>query len=123
MKTYTDRLNATKAHYPFDSWLARGEELEQYTEEICGEAAQIFDRLIAKLSALGEGAMEPAKVLLFKDAVQALNELDEKNYHMIIESEEAGQLCALCDAIAVAANIDPKGYGSGEGIASEWRDW
>ena len=31
--------------------------------------------------------------------------------------------CAQRNQIATAAGMDPKKYGSGEGPASEWREW
>ena len=123
MESYADRLDATKAHYPFERWLARGDDLEQYTEETCGQAAEIFDRLIVMLGTLGEGASEAQKLAAFQEAVEALNALNEENFGMLIETEEREQLCELCNVIAVAAAMDPKRYGGGEGPASQWRDW
>lgn len=122
MSTYADRLEATKEHYPFTRW-AGYEDLEQYTEENCAEAAQIFEQLIAKLAALGERAGEEEKLDASRTAVEALNALDEENANMLIETGEREELCDLCNRIASAAGLDPSKYGGGEGPASMWRDW
>lgn len=123
MSIYANRLNATKEHYPFGLWAESVEILEQYTEETCGQAAQIFDRLIDRLISLGESALEEEKLGAFREAIEALNELDEENFHMLIETDEASTLIDLCNRIALAAGLDPKKYGGGEGPASIWRDW
>ncbi|HYK44861.1 MAG TPA: hypothetical protein VEV83_06825 [Parafilimonas sp.] len=40
----------------------------------------------------------------------------------LIQTGEREHLCALIDQITIAAGMDPKNYGDGEGIADEWRD-
>ena len=122
MSNYAAVLNATKEFYPFEQW-ASYEDMEQYSEENCSAAAGIFDRLIVRLIALGKGAPEDAKLAAFKEAVEALNALDEDSGHMLIETGEAEQLCDLCSRIAAAAGLDPTQYADGEGPASLWRDW
>ena len=122
MSEYAATLNATKEFYPFEEW-SSCEDMEQYSAENCGNAAAIFDRLIAKLIALGESASEDQKLAAFKESVEALNALDEESGHMLIETGEAEQLCDLCSRIASAAGLDPKKYADGEGPASLWRDW
>lgn len=122
MNTYADRLNATKEQYPFGRW-ATYEELEQYTEENCTDAAGIFDRLISRLISIGEDASEQNKLEAFREAIEALNALDEENANMLIETGEREELCGLTNCIAAAAGLDPAKYADGEGPASLWRDW
>ena len=127
--TYSEKLNATKAGYPFDSWREYfhpneeedTEGMEQYTPENCDQAQGILDDLIAQLIEIGEHSSNQSKEELFENAVMALNELnDETN---IIETGEREQLCELFDDISESAGLNPEDYADGEGIASEWRDW
>lgn len=122
MSAYAAALAATKQHYPFAGWMSY-EDLEQYNEETCGAATEIFDRLISDLVALGAQAHEKEKLGAFRRAVEALNELNDENMGSFIETGEAEELCGLCNIIALAAGLDPEKYGGGEGPASEWRDW
>ncbi len=120
MNDYEARLIATKSAYPFDEWLRCG--MEQYTKEACDSFVAIFDNLIKRLLALGETAPEPTKIEAFREAVEALNALNETD-ESLIETGEREDLCELCNVIATSAGIDPSDYGDGEGPASEWRDW
>ncbi len=122
MPDYRTRLLATRAHYPFVRWEANGEDLEQYTPEACAACAAVFDLLIDQLIAIGEDAPEDVKLEFFREAVEGLNTLYEEDTRLI-ETGEAEDLCALCNVITVAAGLDPKRYGGGEGPASEWRSW
>jgi hypothetical protein len=117
---YLERLTATKESYPFARWAKSG--LEQYTDESCASFASVFDHLIQTLAALGEDASEKIKIAAFKEAVLALNALNETD-ESLIETGEREDLCELCNVVAKAAGIDPAKYGDGEGPASEWRDW
>jgi hypothetical protein len=120
MDDYLKRLTTTKARYPFGGWAKSG--LEQYTDEACSSFVGVFDKLIEKLAALGEHAPENQKIAAFKEAVEALNVLNELD-ESLIETGEREELCELCNIIAMAAGIDPDKYGDGEGPASEWRHW
>lgn len=120
---YADQLLATQLHYPFQKWRTYFPDMEQYTEDNCMAAQAILDALIDSLLQLGEEASEDQKVEKFRIAVEALNELNEETGHALIETEEREELCELLDAITVAANLDPRDYADGEGIADEWRDW
>ncbi|CAN5654818.1 hypothetical protein BH09VER1_BH09VER1_55650 [soil metagenome] len=120
MVDYLDRLIATKSAYPFARWQESG--LEQYTREACAACAAIFDELIQKLSTIGAEASEEDKIAAFREAVEALNVLNEED-ESLIETGEREDLCELCNVIATAAGLDPNQYGGGEGPASEWRDW
>jgi hypothetical protein len=117
---YSRKLSDAKKYYPFDRWASSG--LDQYSGQTSASFAAIFDHLIEKLATLGEHAPESQKIAAFKEAVQALNHLNEQG-EGLIETEEREDLCELCDLIATAARIDPTKYGAGEGVASEWRHW
>jgi hypothetical protein len=117
-------VTSLRSEYPFDRWAKNGRDfgMEQYTDEACAAFAAVFDHLLEKLVALGEAAPEPAKLAAFKEAVEALNALNEED-SSLIETGEREDLCELCNKIATAAGMDPEKYGGGEGPASEWRDW
>lgn len=121
--SYVDQLLATKSHYPFQKWKTYFPNMAQYTEDNCMAAQIVLDTLIDSLIQLGEEVSEDQKVEKFRIAVEALNELNEETDHALIETGEREELCELLDAITVAANLDPKNYADGEGIADEWRDW
>lgn len=121
---YQNKLNATKRYYPFDRWRkAFKDGLEQYTETKCSRARQIFDELIAGLGAIGENASEEKKVALFKTAILATNALNRDCDEALIETGEREELCELTNQITLACGLHPEKYGTGEGLASEWRDW
>ncbi len=127
--SYESNLLGAKTNYPFDRW-REGEAhgLDQYTEENCNAARAIFDKLIAQLINLGESASEENKMAQFKIAVESLNDLNDEaggaeSGGELIETGERDDLCELVNIIAKKSGIDPKKYGSGEGPASEWRDW
>ena len=120
MQDYPNRLIATKERYPFGRWAESG--LEQYTDQACASFVAVFDQLIGKLVVLGELAPEEKKIATFKEAVEAINALNEED-ESLIETGEREDLCELCNVVATAAGIDPSKYGDGEGPASEWRDW
>lgn len=120
MNDYTEKLNSTKAGYPFQRWQESG--LEQYTPEACAAFAAVFDQLIAELGHVGIGAVEAVKLAAFEKAVIALNALNEAD-DSLIETGEREDLCELINTVTVTAGLDPSKYGDGEGPASEWRDW
>lgn len=120
MDNYSLKLSAVKAHYPFARWQESG--LDQYTPEACAACTEVFDRLIEKLGTLGEHAPEERKLECFREAIEALNAMNEED-PSLIETGEREELCELCNVIAIAAGLDPEKYGDGEGPASEWRDW
>jgi hypothetical protein len=121
-ESYADRLNRWRNNLPFSDWRTNFElGLEQYTQANCDQAERIMKELVDGLIEVGETAPEAKKVSLFKTAVEALNLLnDETN---LIETGEREELCELFNLISVDCGIDPSKYGSGEGLASEWRDW
>src|SRR5262249_8634977 len=101
---YRDRLADQKERYPFRGWADWG--IEQHTERALGLFAEVFDRLIERLAALGEQAAEPDKVTAFRQAVEALNALNETN-EILIETDEREDLCKLFDTITTASGLDP----------------
>jgi len=120
MDDYSNRLAATKECYPFSKWAEW--RIEQHTKSALNLFGEVFNHLIERLAALGEQAPESDKIDAFRETVEALNALNEKN-EILIETDEREDLCELCNIIATAAAIDPAKYGDGEGPASEWRDW
>jgi hypothetical protein len=120
MDDYQTRLAAAKACYPFSKWAQWG--IEQHTGHALDLFASVFNYLIERLVKLGEPASESDKLGAFRQAVQALNALNEKNV-ILIETDEREDLCKLFNVIATAAELDPSKYGDGEGPAGEWRDW
>jgi hypothetical protein len=121
-ESYADRLNRWRHNLPFSDWSTKYElGLEQYTQANCDRAERILTELVDGLIEVGATAPEAEKVDLFKTAVEALNALDDETN--MIETSEREELCELFNLIAVDCGIDPGKYGSGEGLASEWRDW
>jgi hypothetical protein len=96
--------------------------MDRYTATACAKFAAVFDQLITELVALGEQAPESRKHACFRRAGAALNDLNRRD-SSLIETSEAEDLCELGCVIAVAAGMDPKKYGDGEGPISEGRDW
>jgi hypothetical protein len=112
MDDYRERLTATKEYYPFAKWATSG--LEQYTHDSCSLFTAVFDDLLQRLVALGEQASENEKIAAFKQAVDALNTLNERD-ESLIETGEREDLCELCNVIATAAGIDPTKYATERG--------
>jgi hypothetical protein len=109
---YARTLTATKIHFEFRHWPASGRPL----------VVTILDRLISELVAAGEGATEEQKLACFRRAVVALNKLSRRE-PSLIETDEREQLVDIGNHIAVAAGLEPKKYGDGEGPLSAGRDW
>jgi hypothetical protein len=128
--TYKEKLEATRALYPFDKWRElfkpKPEDdwdgMPQYSPENCDKAQKVLDDLIGTLLELGEHSEEKQKVELFKKAITQLNTLN-KEIDGLIETGEREDLCDLFDQITIAAGLNPKDYANGEGIADMWRRW
>ena len=116
---YGQRLVASKARYPFSRWAKSG--LPQYTARACAAFVVVFDRLIADLVTLGEGAADAQKVKCFRRAVEALNELNKRDL-TLIETGEREDVCELLARIGIAAGMPPSKFPDEEGAASG-RDW
>lgn len=127
MMSYAETLRNNTALYPFEKWKTYyegngdDEGNEAFAPENCGAAQAIMDNLLTGLVRIGQNASETAKLDVFRTAVEALNDLDEKA--SMIETVEREELCALFDAIGISAGLNPDNYADGEGIASEWRNW
>jgi hypothetical protein len=120
---YKNKLLASKAFYPFGRWRENyNEGLTQYTKENCNKIKKVFDDLIISLIEIRENASEEQKKQLFKIAILKTNELNEE-IDGLIETGEREDLCELTDKITIACGLDPRKYGEGEGLASEWREW
>ncbi len=120
---YQNKLLATKEFYPFDRWRANYKDgLTQYTKENCDKTRKVFDDLITSLIEQGENTSEEQKKQLFKTAILKTNQLNDE-IEGLIETGEREDLCELTDKITIACGLDPLKYGSGEGLASEWREW
>ncbi|TDO77617.1 hypothetical protein EV143_104384 [Flavobacterium chryseum] len=122
--SYSEKLNKTKILYPFKNWRENFFEygMEQYTEENCNAAKNIFDNLITELIELGENGNKKDKEKCFELAVKSLNKLNEKE-ESIIETGEREDLCELIDQITIASGLNPEEYAKGEGISDLWREW
>jgi hypothetical protein len=129
--SYKERLEATKKYYPFGKWREsffppKDEPelggMEQYSQENCDKAQAVFNTLIEGLISFGQSADEKDKVELFKTAILSLNKLNGE-VDGLIETGEREDLCELIDQITIAADMNPKNYGDGEGIADQWREW
>ncbi len=122
--SYFERLNKTKELYPFKGWRENffEYEMEQYTQENCDSAKQVFDNLINELIKIGENADDKKKVQLFEKAIKYLNRLSEKE-EALIETGEREELCELIDQITISSGLNPIDYADGEGIADLWREW
>jgi len=118
---YREHLSQAEAHYPFEVWKTYSPDLEQYTIKNCDAAARIFDNLLAGLAGEGPDAAERAKLNHFREAVLALNELNDNTY--IIETGEREELAALIDEITILAGLTPSDYADGAGVADLWRGW
>tara|TARA_B100000676_G_scaffold277326_1_gene298905 strand:+ start:172 stop:540 length:369 start_codon:yes stop_codon:yes gene_type:complete len=120
---YSKKLYGCVNEYPFDFWLEDFREgIGLYSESECRMVKSIFDDLIGALALLGEGAEQEDKVDEFENAVRRLNDI-RKVKPELIETMQREEFCELFDLIALAAGIETKDYGGGEGIASEWREW
>jgi len=120
---YSDRLSRCRNDYPFSYWLEDYEEgIGRYSKDCCEMVESIFEGLIESLINSGESETEVEKVRLFEGAVKRLNNIRQTNPELI-ETMEREEFCELFDTIALASGVDPKNYGGGDGIASEWRGW
>ncbi|KUJ63918.1 hypothetical protein AR687_01660 [Flavobacteriaceae bacterium CRH] len=122
--SYSEKLNKTKKLYPFKDWREKffEYEMDQYTEENCNAAKNIFDNLITQLIELEENGDKKDKEKCFEIAIKSLNKLSETNEE-IIETGEREELCELIDQITLASGLNPKEYAEGEGLSDLWREW
>ena len=109
---YEKALVATRSHFQFQHWPMRAQPA----------VVTVFETLLVELRAAGESAPERQKIDCFKRAVAALNELNRRD-PTVIETSEAEQLVDIGNHIAMAAGLEPRKYGDGEGPLSAGRDW
>ena|SRR5688572_8008223 len=88
-----------------------------YTEAEIGECETILDAFLAKLSAAKPGHAD-AVMAAVRDAVLALNTLNEACSHGLIETDQREEICSLIVEAAQAA-----GVGAGEDLTEQWREW
>jgi len=94
----------------------------QYTRRNCHAAREVFDKLLAGLLEIGEGAPEAQKMALFEAAVIALNQLNAATKHSLIETGQREDLWKLFNEIAVTAGIDCSKYQYND-FTFQWREW
>lgn len=93
-------------------------------DEDCGYEERHVNRLnnilVSYLSALKNiSPADDAKIKeLVKNTVLQINELEEDTDHVMIETDEREDICALINSAAVAS-----GYSTDEDITEEWREW
>ena len=123
MSTYQQRLDKNKRRYPFNRWrLMQLVGMFQYTRRNCHAAREVFDKLLAGLLEIGEGAPEAQKMALFEAAVIALNQLNAATKHSLIETGQREDLWKLFNEIAVTAGIDCSKYQYND-FTFQWREW
>jgi hypothetical protein len=88
-----------------------------YTEAEIGECEAILDAFLAKVSAAKPGHAD-AVMAAVRDAVLALNTLNEACSHGLIETDQREEICSLIVEAAQAA-----GVGAGEDLTEQWREW
>jgi len=88
-----------------------------YTAQDIDDCEGIIDRFLAAIAhAAGDNARASGAV---KDAVLALNALNARCGHSLIETDQREGLCELIIRVAATA-----GVGSGQDdITEEWREW
>lgn len=108
----------------FKFWQESGVEFQmpQYTAENCLRAKSIIINLVSELEKIGMSASEQSKLEAFESSVRAMNNLNSQ-IPGLIETGEREELCDLYDEIAKSVNLNPREYGAGDGIATEWRHW
>lgn len=96
--------------------IADGDESD-YSESDIGKCASILDSFLAEVQSTDHGNTEVVMGSV-KEAVLALNELNESCGDSLIETDQREQICELIIQAAAAA-----GVGDGEDITEEWREW
>lgn len=102
-----------------ESIAADGDEPD-YSEDDVGRCDLILTDFIDKVRAAGSGNTESVMNTV-KEAVLALNVLNESCAHSLIETDQREQICELIIQAAAAAGVG--GGGGDDDITEEWRDW
>jgi hypothetical protein len=88
-----------------------------YTGADIGECGRILDACLASLARAAHGDDE-AVTAAVREATVALNVLNARCNHHLIETDQREHLCALLGQAAIA-----RGVGSGEDLTEPWREW
>jgi hypothetical protein len=88
-----------------------------YTGADVGECGRVLEAYLARVAGAARGDDDAVRGAV-KDAVLALNALNERCNHHLIETDQREQLCELIQRAAAAAGI-----GSGEDVTEAWREW
>jgi hypothetical protein len=88
-----------------------------YTGADIGECGRILDACLAGIEIAAHGD-EEAVTAAVRDATLALNVLNARCNHHLIENDQREHLCALFGQAAIA-----RGVGSGSDLTAEWREW
>jgi hypothetical protein len=88
-----------------------------YTGADIGECGRIVDACLAGIARADKGD-EAAVTAAVREATLALNELNARCNHHLIETDQREHLCALFGQAAIA-----RGVGSGEDLTAPWREW
>lgn len=88
-----------------------------YTEVDVARCEAILDTFLARMGAIGTDDATSVMAAV-KDAVLALNALNESCDHSLIETDQREMICELIIQAAAAS-----GLGSGEDITEPWRAW
>ena len=110
MKAYLENLNCFRQQFRvYTDWIQGGRYLpEKYTPQGCHAVSQVFDNLIDHLLKIGKDAPEQQKLESFRQAVSALNILNER--YDLIESGEIRELHDLLKELATKAGLDDHSY-------------
>jgi hypothetical protein len=80
-------------------------------------ASGLVDACLAGIARADKGD-EAAVTAAVREATLALNELNARCNHHLIETDQREHLCALFGQAAIA-----RGVGSGEDLTAPWREW
>lgn len=100
--------------------IAAGGDDPDYSKDDVGKCDLILTDFIDKVRAAGFGNTESVMNAV-KEAVLALNVLNESCAHSLIETDQREQICELIIQAAAAAGVG--GGGDDDDITEEWRDW
>jgi hypothetical protein len=88
-----------------------------YTGADIGACGRILDACLAAIAAAAPGD-EAAVTAAVRDATLALNDLNARCGHHLIETDQREHLCTLLGQAAIL-----RGVGSGADLTAEWRAW
>lgn len=83
------------------------------------ECEGIIDRFLERMATAAERGDDAGAVGAVKDTVLALNALNARCGHSLIETDQREGLCELILGAAAVAGLG----GDGEDLTEEWREW